>query len=50
MQQYTAILSVFMCGTGGRNATEDFVSCVAEKLAVIMDDMELYIFYCVKNI
>jgi hypothetical protein len=29
-----------MCGTGGRNATEEFVSSVAEKLAVNMDEME----------
>jgi hypothetical protein len=29
-----------MCGTGGRIATEEFVSSGAEKLAVIMDEME----------
>ncbi len=39
-QQYAAFISVFMCGTGGRIATEKFVSSGAEKLAVNMDEME----------
>jgi hypothetical protein len=34
------VFSVFMCGTGGRRAMEDFVSSVAENLAVNMDELQ----------
>ncbi len=37
-----------MCGTGGRRAMEDFVSSVAENLAVNMDEMQRI--FIVKNI